>query len=71
MSETTEKKTLRVDENKVVVVRHVPMTSDTCDKLRAIKAKFEKENGVDITYPVTLQMMTDALFENYFGTGDK
>jgi hypothetical protein len=70
MAETTEKKILRVNQEEVVVTRSVPMTTETCNKLRAIKAKFEADNNCEITFPVAIQMMTDAYFKNFF-VGDK
>lgn len=65
---TVERKVIRLDEDKVVVIRRVPMTGDTADKLREIREWYQKkyyeEHGVDVDlpYPVVLAWIIDGKF---------
>lgn len=64
---TVETRVIKLDESKVVVVRNVPMTADTSDKLRSIRRKFQEEyrqqtgESVTIPFPVAL----DRIIKEY------
>jgi len=67
---TTERVVIRLDESKVVVIRKVPMTGDTCDKLRILRSDMEEDHfkdtgkDVEIPFPVVIDMLIEQAFNN-------
>jgi len=54
----TEPVVVRIPDNEIVVTRKVPMTNETCDQLRAIKADRETFFGEQLGEPVMLPIPT-------------
>lgn len=66
---------MRIPEGDIVVTRKVPMTNDTCTKLRAIKA--DQEEGfalamnvpvdqVQVEIPTIIQNLIEAEYDRRF-----
>jgi hypothetical protein len=66
---------LRIPEGDIVVTRKVPMTDDTCTKLRAIKADNEQGYAetlgvpveqVSVEIPTIIQTLIEAEYDRRF-----
>lgn len=70
---TVSMKVMRLDEDKIVVVRRMPMTGDTSDKLRRIRAHYEQQENdklanerVEMPYPVVFDKMVETIYSQLF-----
>lgn len=68
---TTERRVLRLDEKSIVVVRRVPFTGATSDKLRIIRKRLEEayyqEHGVDAEMP--WPVVINHIIEEFYNRG--